>query len=112
VAGDDVARDPAEIRLNPGDAAARSIDDGARVRVVSANGELEGTARVDPNLRSGVVSCTHGVPDANVARLTSARTDLDPETGMPQASGVPVAVVPVGLAPVRVVPAGPDGAAS
>ena len=94
VAADDVARDPAEVRLNPGDAAVRSIDDGARVRVVSANGEIEGTARVDPNLRSGVVSCTHGVADVNVARLTSATTDLDPETGMPQASGVPVILVP------------------
>jgi len=96
VAADDVARDPAEIRLNPGDAAVRSIDDGARVRVVSANGELEGTARVDPNVRPGVVSCTHGVAAMNVARLTSATTDLDPETAMPRASGVPVLLVPNG----------------
>jgi anaerobic selenocysteine-containing dehydrogenase len=96
VAADDGARDPAEIRLNPGDAVARSIDDGARVRLVSANGELEGIARADPNVRPGVVSCTHGVADVNVARLTSATTDLDPETGMPQASGVPVLLVPTG----------------
>ena len=96
VAGDDVAREPADLRLNPDHAAALGIRDGARVRLISANGELEGTARVDPKVRPGVVSCTHGVADVNVARLTSATTDLDPETGMPRASGVPVLLVPNG----------------
>ena len=95
-AADDVTKDPAEIRLNPDDAATLGIPDGTRVRVVSANGELEGTARLDPTVRPGVVSCTHGVADVNVARLTSATTALDLETGMPRASGVAVMLVPVG----------------
>jgi anaerobic selenocysteine-containing dehydrogenase len=88
----DAAREPAELRLNPDDAAALGVDDGARVRLTSANGDLDGIARRDPAVRRGVVSCTHGVADVNVARLTSAATDLDPETGMPQASGVPLSV--------------------
>jgi hypothetical protein len=38
----------------------------------------------------------------NVARLTGAITALDPETGMPQASGVPVVLVAAGgTAPER-----------
>jgi anaerobic selenocysteine-containing dehydrogenase len=92
----DVAREPAELRLNPDDAAALGVDDGARVRLKSANGTLDGIARRDPTVRRGVVSCPHGVVDANVARLTSAATDLDPDTGMPRASGVPVILVPTG----------------
>jgi anaerobic selenocysteine-containing dehydrogenase len=92
VAAEDVARDPAELRFNPEDAAAHAIGDGDRVRLRSRNGAVDGTARLDPNVRAGVVSCTHGVADVNVAHLTSATGDLDQDTGMPQASGVPVTV--------------------
>ena len=90
VAPEDVERDGPEIRVHPDDAGALAIGDGARVMLSSPNGTLEGTARLDPHVRPGVVSCTHGVSDVNVARLTSATADVDLETGMPLTSGIPV----------------------
>ena len=38
------------------------------------------------------LSCTHGDVRTNVGNLTSAHGDVDPETGMPTASGVAVTV--------------------
>ena len=90
----DADKEPAEVRLHPDDAAEHGVDDRAAVVVTSANGELRGTARIDASVRRGVVSCTHGVVDANVGSLTSARDGVDVETGMPQASGVVVTVAP------------------
>lgn len=94
VAPTDAGREPPEIRLHPEEAARRSITDGAAVVVESAFGALRGIVRLDANIRAGVVSCTHGEWDANVGRLTSAADGLDPSTGMPQSSGVPVEVRP------------------
>lgn len=90
VANGTQARDPADVHVHPGDAAALGIGDGDVVHIESEHGALEGVARLDAGLGAGVVSCTHGASAANVARLTSAHADLDPETGMPRASGVPV----------------------
>lgn len=96
VAHADQARDRADVHVHPGDAAALGIGDGDVVRIESAHGALEGVARLDARLCAGVVSCTHGAMAVNVARLTSAHADLDPETGMPQASGVPVTLCRAG----------------
>jgi anaerobic selenocysteine-containing dehydrogenase len=90
----DVLREPPEVILNPDDAAAAGIADGAGVTVESAHGALEGTARVDAGVRSGVVSCTHGAFDTNAGNLTSPHSDVDPDTGMPRASGVAVTIRP------------------
>ncbi|HEY8217973.1 MAG TPA: molybdopterin dinucleotide binding domain-containing protein, partial [Acidimicrobiia bacterium] len=92
VAPADVLREPVDIRMHPGDVAGRGLADGRRVVVRSAHGTLEGVVRADPAVGAGVVSCTHGDVHANVGRLTSARVDVDPVTGMPRASGVAVTV--------------------
>jgi hypothetical protein len=55
---------------------------------------MHGTARVDASVRRGVVSCTHGVNDVNVAMLTSASDGVGADTGMPQASGIVVTIRP------------------
>jgi anaerobic selenocysteine-containing dehydrogenase len=96
VAPADADRDPAELRLHPDDAASLGIGDGTRVRLSSAHGSVEGLARCDANVRRGVVSATHGVADLNVGRLTSAVDAVDPDTGMPRASGIPVSLAPAG----------------
>jgi len=83
-------REPAVIHMHPDDADASGVADGAYVRVTSAHGELEGVARLDTGIRPGVLSCTHGVIETNAGSLTSARRNVDPDTGMPQASGVRV----------------------
>ena len=92
VAAGDERREPAEIRMHPEDAAAHGLDDELRIIVESAHGELVGVLRVDPTIRPGVVSCTHGAAESNVGNLTSAHAEVDREIGMPRASGVPVTV--------------------
>jgi anaerobic selenocysteine-containing dehydrogenase len=51
----------AVVRVNPDDAAARGIDDGATVRVFNAAGELEVPLRIDRDLRPGVVTIPKGL---------------------------------------------------
>ncbi len=92
----DAAREPAELRLHPDDAASFGVVDGGLVRLESAHGVIEGVARHDATIRPGVVSATHGVAEVNVGRLTSALTALDADTGMPRASGIPVILAPAG----------------
>jgi anaerobic selenocysteine-containing dehydrogenase len=86
--------DGPELRLHPDDAAARGLVSGAGVRVTSAHGATSARLAVDPGLRPGTASMTHGRPGANTGRLTSATRDVDPLTGMPLASGVAVEVAP------------------
>ena len=90
----DVRREPPDVILNPADAAAAGIADGAGVTVESAHGALDGMARVESGARPGVVSCTHGALNTNAGNLTSPHSDVDPDTGMPRASGVPVTIRP------------------
>jgi anaerobic selenocysteine-containing dehydrogenase len=49
------------LSIHPGDAAARGIADGAQVRVVNHRAELTVTARLDADLRPGVVHLPKGV---------------------------------------------------
>jgi anaerobic selenocysteine-containing dehydrogenase len=49
------------LRIHPDDARARAIADGDTVRVYNAQGELSVAARVDADLRTGVVAMTKGV---------------------------------------------------
>ncbi len=83
-----------DLRITAGDAARLRIVAGDRVRVQSANGELSARAAIDDRLRPGVVSLPHGWHEANTGHLTDAAR-IDPETGQPQMTAVPVAVEPV-----------------
>ena len=49
------------MRVNPDDAAARGVDDGATVRVFNAAGEIELPVRIDADLRPGVVTIPKGL---------------------------------------------------
>lgn len=90
-------RDPAEIVVHPDDAAAAGLSDGGRVRVESAfGGALEGRARFDETIRPGAVAIPHGWDAPNVSVLLSGREAVDPLTGMPTYSGVPVTLQPIG----------------
>jgi anaerobic selenocysteine-containing dehydrogenase len=80
----------AAVRLHPDEAARRGIADGDHVRITNAHGHMDAVVRVDPAIRPGTVSVNHGRADAPVASLTSATEDVDPLTGMPWASGLPV----------------------
>jgi anaerobic selenocysteine-containing dehydrogenase len=78
------------VLVHPADAARAGVIDGARVMVTSATGSLTAVARLDPDLRPGVVSVAHGWEGANVNHLISSRDDVEPLTGMPRSSGTVV----------------------
>ncbi|CAN5790025.1 molybdopterin oxidoreductase family protein [soil metagenome] len=79
-----------EARLHPRDADTHAVHTGDRVRLASDHGAVEVSARVDDAVAPGTVSVTHGRGGAGVAHLTSRTVDVDPLTGMPLASGVPI----------------------
>ena len=77
--------------IHPLDAAEAHVADGTHVRVESAwGGVLEGQARLDERILRGAVAIPHGWDDPNVSLLLSGREAVDPLTGMPTYSGVPV----------------------
>ena len=63
--------DVAVVHLHPDDAGAAGLADGDEVDVRSEHGELRATVAVDPGVRPGVVSVTHGHDGASPGRLTS-----------------------------------------
>ena len=87
--------EPADIILHPETAASRGIVDGQKVRVFNKSGEIFLTAKVDPGMRKGVGSISHGHLDGNVNFLTCA-DDMDPLGGMAFYSGVPIEIEPAG----------------
>jgi anaerobic selenocysteine-containing dehydrogenase len=82
--------EPANVLLHPADAADAGVADGDPVQVESAFGRLTGTAKVDGTIRRGAVAIPHGLAEPNVSVLLSGRENVDPLTGMPTYSGVPV----------------------
>jgi anaerobic selenocysteine-containing dehydrogenase len=80
------------VRMHPDDAHAAGVTDGESATVTSAHGRITATVAVDPHLRVGAVSATHGHERESPGRLTSTRVEVDPLTTMPHASGLPVAV--------------------
>jgi anaerobic selenocysteine-containing dehydrogenase len=82
---------PADIILNPLDAAANAIAHGDRVRVHTARGEIHLTANVSASMRPGVASIPHGHEVANVNELTSVE-QVDAMTGMVRYTGIPIEI--------------------
>ena len=81
------------LRLSPGDAAQYGIAEGEIVTVRSANGSLGARTVIDGRLRPGVASLPHGWHEANTGHLTDAHR-IDPQTGQPQMTAIPVCVEP------------------
>jgi anaerobic selenocysteine-containing dehydrogenase len=82
------------ISLSPDDAASAGVRSGQPVEIRSDHGRLIGIARVDDNLRAGVVTSPHGWIDLNACELLSGHDDVDELTGMPLMSGVPITIRP------------------
>lgn len=83
----------AVIAIHPADAAAAGIDAPTVIAVRSAHGACTGPARIDASLRPGVVHVPHAWDAPGVGYLTDD-TDVDPLTGMPQCTAVPVEISP------------------
>lgn len=82
---------PADIILNPNDAALHGIVHGAPVQVSTESGRIVLTANVTDAIRPGVASIPHGHESANVNLLTSVQS-VDAMTGMVLYSGIPIAI--------------------
>ena len=67
---------------------------GASRTLATASSAPNLVAEFDVNIRAGAVTLTHGWLQPNVAELTSATEDLDPQTGMVRQSGLAVTVTP------------------
>ena len=93
---DDVARrTPPRLVVHPDDADVASLHDGDAVRVATRFGTVDAVTAVDEHIRPGAVTLTHGWTEPNVAELTSATDDLDPQTGMVRQSGLAVTLTPL-----------------
>jgi anaerobic selenocysteine-containing dehydrogenase len=79
--------------MHPDDALASHVADGDLATVSSDYGSMTAVVAVDANVRTGVVSVTHGRQDQTPGRLTSAHAEIDPISTMPHASGLPVTVM-------------------
>jgi anaerobic selenocysteine-containing dehydrogenase len=88
--------------LHPDDLARLGLAPGAAVAVTSDHGSIRTVAAADATLRVGVASMTHGFggpgdvdppgQGASTNRLLSAARDLQPISGMPLMTAVPVTV--------------------
>lgn len=96
---------PNPCHVHPDDLARLGLADGAEVTVTSDHGRVTTWVRADATLRPGVASMTHGFggagdrdphgAGASTNRLLSATADLQPISGMPLMSAVPVALAAV-----------------
>jgi anaerobic selenocysteine-containing dehydrogenase len=89
----------AVVRVNPDDAAARGLEDGATARVFNAVGEIELPVRVDPDLRAGVVTIPKGLWCRALPGGRTANT-LTPDTLSDLAGGATFNDARVEIAPV------------
>ena len=81
--------------VHPDDCARLGLAEGQTVRIASDHGSTDAPVGVTAAIRPGVVSLPHGWGAPGVNRLTSATADVEPLTGMPRLSGVPVELIPV-----------------
>jgi formate dehydrogenase len=80
--------------MHPEDCARLGLAHGQPVRITSDHGATDATVGMTAAIRPGVVSLPHGWASPGVNQLTSATADVEPLTGMPRFSGVPVTVTP------------------
>lgn len=81
--------------VNPEDAAAAGVGHGNWAAISSDHGSMVVTVAIEPTIRRGTVSVTHGHPGASPGLLISGTTDVDPLTAMPWASGLPISLRPL-----------------
>ncbi|MEZ4333365.1 MAG: molybdopterin-dependent oxidoreductase [Myxococcota bacterium] len=87
--------DAPRLALHPEDARTLGVDARDAVEITSASGKLVAPVALDPDLLPGTVSLAHGWFETNVCALTSSRDDVDPLTGQPSMTGLPVRIARV-----------------
>jgi anaerobic selenocysteine-containing dehydrogenase len=96
--------------MNPQDLAAMGLESGQVVEITSAEGSVQGIVEPDPDVRRGVISMAHawgGAPGeedklrtigSSTARLISNSGRVDPRSGQPLMSAIPVNLAKVASA--------------
>jgi anaerobic selenocysteine-containing dehydrogenase len=84
------SRDRPVASLNPADAAALCLEDGALVRIVGEDGQVIISVQSDSTISPGVICATQGWTDHNVSVLCSLTRHIDPLTGQPAMTALPV----------------------
>lgn len=92
--------DAPALLMHADDATRLGLTAGRPVRLSSAHGSTVATLAVTDTIRPGSVSIPHGWTAPGASALTSLTADVEPLTGMPRLSGIPVEVVPAGGTPV------------
>ena len=82
------------VTVHPDDAASAEVAEGDTVDVVSSFGRCPGTLRVSEAMQPGTVHIPHGWSGTNASLLTSATEHVDPLTGMPRQTAIPVRLEP------------------
>jgi anaerobic selenocysteine-containing dehydrogenase len=80
------------LAVHPDDGVALGVGQGEHVEIESQAGTVRGVVRLDPSLPRGVVSMLHGSNTTNVGGLTSTVTSVDPLTGEPVMTAIPVSI--------------------
>ena len=104
MAGDRIQR----ARIHPDDAAAAGVADDDQIRISSAHGTIQLTARLTDEVKRGTVAAPHGWGHAggwqlanraggsNINELASSEPeDLEPLAGMAHLNGIPIRVEPL-----------------
>lgn len=89
------SREAPALLMHPSDAEVVGVNDADEADVISDHGVVRAVVRIDHAIRPGAVSLPHGFAGADVNDLTSAHDAIDPLTGMPTFSALPVRVHPV-----------------
>jgi hypothetical protein len=71
------------------------VREGEAIALATEHGELRTTAHLDERIAAGSVTAPHGFVEMNAARLIGSEPGaVDPVTGMPYTTGLPVTVRP------------------
>jgi len=82
----------AALHVSPEDAAKAGLADGSAAIVRSPHGAVKGVVKIDRTLRQGVMNVPHGLTDADNVNFLTHCDDVEPFTGMPRYSGLPVSL--------------------
>jgi len=80
------------VHIHPADAAARGIENGAVVEIVSQHGRISAIVQLAEDMRQGVIALAHGFVGANPAALIDDASDYDALSGLPRMSAIPVEI--------------------
>ena len=97
-------RDRVTASINPADLAVLDIRDGETIRIVGEDGTLEVQAQSNPAIARGAVWVPQGWIDHNVSQLCSWTRYVDPLTGQPAMTGLPVRIERMAVTDVSTVP--------